>query len=141
MEQSIEKITEFNSSLRRLDSLNRLIDDCNSYSRMSYLNGYNIEYLKLWRNTLKAIFREVYPKLNKEEKKVVNTLWKKAIKIGKIFEVKKTREGKIKILNSVKFKRHWNLLNKIDADLRVLADDKGMLMTNKDTGMDAISEM
>lgn len=124
--------TEFNSNLYRLISLNKLLDDCNDFSRMSYLNGHSVEYLKLWSNTLKSVYREVRPKLLKKERENIIGLFKEVKTIGKIFEIKKGPEGIIKILNTSIFKKHWDLLDKIDGELRDLADQKGMLMTNKE---------
>ena len=125
------QVTEFNSNVYRLISLNKLLDNCNEYSTFSYVNGYNIEYLKLWRNTLKSIYREIRPKLNHKATEVIIKLFRSAIDIGKIFKNKKTPDGLIKILDSNKFKRHWTLLDKIEERLRLEADSKGMLMTNK----------
>lgn len=124
--------TEFNSNLYRLISLNKLLDDCNDFSRACYLNGHSVEHLKLWSNTLKSVYREIRPKLMKEQRKAIVNLYKKVKGIGKIFEIKKTPEGINKILNTSIFKKHWDLLDKIDGELRDLADKKGMLMTNKD---------
>lgn len=130
--ESSNLATEFNSNLYRLISLNKLLDDCNDFSRSCYLNGHNVEYIKLWNNTLKSVYREVRPKLSKKERKNIVDLFKGAKKIGKIFDIKKTPEGIVKILNISLFKRHWDLLDKIDGELRDLADKKGMLMTNKE---------
>lgn len=81
---------------------------------------------------MKSVYREVRPKLIKKQRKQIVSLFKGVKKIGKIFDIKKTPEGIIKILNTSIFKKHWDLLDKIDGDLRDLADEKGMLMTNKE---------
>ena len=59
-------------------------------------------------------------------------LFRSGIEIGKIFKSKKTPDGIIKILDPKQFKKHWVLLDKIEERLRIEADSKGMLMTNKD---------
>ena len=132
--------TQFNSNLLRMFSLNKLIDDCNEYSRLSYWNGYNVEYLKLWNNTLNAVYREICPKLKEEEKTRIRNLFVMTCKIGRIYQIKNTPDGTIKILNYVRFKQHFNLLKKVEEELRILADKKGMLMTNKDLALDIIGE-
>ena len=133
--------TEFNSNLLRLISLNQLLDDCNEYSRNSYLNGYSIEYLKLWRNTLKNLNREVAVKMNPKERQSIQDMFNYAGKIGKIIETKRTQDGNEQTINSIKFKQHWALLDKIDLQLRTIADKKGMLMTTKQNYGDIIGEM
>lgn len=124
-------ITEFNSNMYRLISLNKLLDDCNEFSTLSYTNGYNIEYLKLWRNTLKSIYREIRPKLDNKSTKKIIVMFRSAVDIGKIFKNNRTPNGIIKILDPKQFKKHWVLLDKIEEKLRIEADSKGMLMTNK----------
>ena len=132
--------TEFNTSMLRLISINKLMDDCNEYSRGCYVGGYDLEHLKLWRNTLVSIYREISPKLNKEEKKDIVNMFKQGSKLGKITATKRTPNGTIKTIDPRLFKQHWNLLSKIDSKLKILADDKGMLMINKKDLGDAIGE-
>ena len=120
--------------------LNQLLDDCNEYSRLSTFKGYNIEYLKLWRNTLRDFQREILPKLKKEEKLQINNVIKKINKIGRIFEPKNTPDGQITILNATKFNQHHHVLHELESLLRILADKKGMLMTNKEVSDSIIGE-
>lgn len=134
--------TEFNSSLYRLISLNKIIDDCNEYSRMCYVNHYNVEYLKLWNTSLKIFYREIKSKLINKEKKKINDMFKSSIKIGQVVETENTQEGRIKRINTTKFGRHWDLLDKIDSKLREFADKKGMLIKNdKEGGATAEDEL
>ena len=132
--------TEFNASILRLVSFNKLIDDCNEYSRLCYVGGYDLEHLKLWRNTLLSIYREICPKMDKEEKIYIKGLFSDGNKIGKVTYIKKTPDGNVKVIDPNHFKSHWNLFNKIDAELRILADKKGMLMINKEDYGDIIGE-
>ena len=134
------KTTEFNSSLLRLISINQQIDDCNEYSRLCYVNGYNIEYLKLWRTTLKSLFREIKPKLNSQERSKIKKWFMMSVKIGPVLINKKTEEGSVRTINTDSFQKHWNLLDIIDSKLRILADKKGMLITNKELFELAIGE-
>lgn len=132
--------TEYNSNQLSIMRLSKLLEDCNEYSRLSYFNGYNVEYLKLWKNTIKDFEKELLPKITKENRLIIYNLFLKANKIGKIFEIKNTPEGKVSILNPMRFNKHWNLLHYIESKLRLLADEKGMLMTNFQGGGDAISD-
>lgn len=123
--------TEFNSSLSRLESLNRLLDDCNKYSRLCFTQGYQIEYLKLFKTTLLAIRAEIIPKLkSKKEQDKIKSLFKNK-NIGKVITTERTRSGLIKKLHTKKFHQHWKELNKINEGLRILADNKGMLIKDK----------
>lgn len=134
--------TEFNSNMLRLLSLNRFLDECVEYSRMCFFNGHSIEYLKLWNHTLKAVFLEVKPKFekkSKEEKKILS-LFREGKKIGSVYDFKPTPDGKVKVINLVKFREYWNLLHSIESELRVIADKRGMLMTNKVKEYDVIGE-
>jgi hypothetical protein len=76
-----------------------------------------------------------------KEREMIQEMFNRAFKIGKIIEAKKTPEGTQQMLNSHKFKQHWALLDKIDMQLRTIADKKGMLMTTKQNYGDRIGEM
>ena len=125
--------TEFNSNQLRIISLNDLIDDCNHYRRLAYINNPNVEALKFWRNTLKSIELDVVPKLSKEEKAGLEKKWIELKQIGKITKIKRTQEGNRKVLDLTKFHLYWEGLIDIEKILRILADSKGMLLTNKKT--------
>lgn len=133
--------TEFNSSIISLIRLNKLIEDANEYSRLSYLNGYNLEYLKLWRNTLMIINREVSVKMTKKERTFMLEQFKKTKNIGRVMMIVNTPEGKTSRLNSQKFQQHWALYDSIDRRLRLIADARGMLITNKPVHDDIIGEL
>jgi len=136
-----EVITRYNSNLFRSISLNQLIDECNEFSRKSYLNGYNMQYLNLWRTTLLTLRTEIYTKLNPKEKLFTKNIFKKAKEIGAIIQMKKTEEGGTKILNTKRFNNHWKLLHWIQEKLIMLADKHGMLMTNQDIDTDFMGDM
>ena len=82
---------------------------------------------------LKSIELDVVPKLTKEEKEGLDRKWKELKEIGKITKIKRTEEGKKKVLDLNKFHLYWEGLIDIEKILRILADSKGMLLTNKKT--------
>ena len=133
--------TEFNSNARRLYSFNDLLDECNHYSKLCTMNGYNIEYLKLWNKTLICVFKEILPKMKPEEEKNISDIYKQRKLIGRLIEVKPTPDGHINVINTKNFKMYAKLLNVVEGRLRKVADKKGMLMTVKDTNLDVIGEM
>ena len=128
------KITDFNSNQLRIFSINDLIDNCNHYRVLAYLNTPNVEALKLWRNTLKSFQLDVWTKLEKKEKIEIKKKWEKLKLIGSLFTTVNTPNGKEKRINLKNFHKCWETLYEIETGLRVLADAKGMLMTNKITG-------
>lgn len=132
--------TEFNSNAHRLFSLNNLFDDANTYSREARINGCNMEHLRLWRDTIIAIYREISPKLHPLQKKHIKSTFNKSKKIGKIYRIIKTEYGNRTIIDPVRFRKHWNLLNTVDSVLRKMADKLGMLLTTKESSSDVIGE-
>lgn len=133
--------TEFNSSLMRLQSLNKLLDRCGLYSKLSRYEGYDITYLKLWRAEVVCLTREVVPKCSPKERKFIYSKFKGFHKIGQIIQTRRTEEGPVSEIDPHKFNLHWNLLNRIETVLRILADKHGMLLTNKDNYEDMMGEM
>lgn len=136
-----EITTEFNAAIHRLQTLNKLIDRCNDYSRACYSErGFDIEALKIWKTTLRIIYLEINAKLSDPQRKIIDDLFNEDKNIGNIVTSKKSREGVTKIINKTNFSDHWEKLYEIDKNLRLLADKKGMLMINKDGMFGAIGE-
>lgn len=132
--------TQFNSSLIRLFTLNDLLNDASTYSRLAYINT-DIKNLKIWKSTLIEIFTLIIPKLKPEEKEKVYKKFKEARTIGKIYEIVNTEEGVTPVVNRRKFQMYWNLFHHIECELNILADKKGMLLVNKNLDQDFISDM
>jgi len=133
--------TEFNSSIATLQRIDSLLRDCHDLSILSTANGFNIEALKAWSNTVNGLYKEIYPKLNNPEKMFVKKLILKRNFIGAIIEVVGPPGDGRRLVNASNFLKHKNLTNKLELVLRRIADSKGMLITDKKSDSYAAGEV
>ena len=135
------KQTEFNVAIASLQRLHELLKECNEYSRFSRVPRPKPELLFLWRDTIRAIYAEISPKLLSKEKKLLFNKFKEYGKLGSLFTVKKTEHGVVRDINIKVFVMKWEALHDIEISLRFLADGKGMLITDKPGVKRAIAQM
>jgi len=133
--------TEWNSNQATLERLDSRLRDCYDARMFSTMNGLNPKMLGMWSSALTGVYSVIYPKLMNKERTEINELFQKRNNIGKIMEEKNTSEGKIRQINVTNFYKHWNLYNKIELRLTELADSRGMLMTDADSGTSAASTL
>jgi hypothetical protein len=127
--------TEFNSNLLRIIALNDILDNCNNFYLQTNMNGYSIAALKSWKDCIRLIYKEIYPKMNlKEREHIKNMFTKYYAECPDPIIVEKTKHGTKKKLNSTAFMKHKTYLEDIEFDLRDIANKHGMLITDKDTG-------
>lgn len=126
-----KQVTEWNSSLDGLKRLNKYLDLCNELSILSKSEGYNHQTLQQWKLTILSVKREISSKMKKTDKEYINKTLKKYKHIKPIIENKNTRTGRIKMINTKNFNQYWNLNNELETKLRKIADNKGMLITDK----------
>lgn len=132
--------TIFNSAVAQLESIREQLDEATYYSKRCMFKGLHLEYLNLWRTSILAVTREVFPKFNKQEKKDVIELLKKVGEIKGVVTITKTPEGNYKTINQKKFTKKWIKLHKLDSKVRQYADDHGLFNPNRrsdDSPMDA----
>lgn len=136
--------TIFNSAAASLERLHELLVDSNKHSRACFMEmegdsarlGYNGECLIFWENTLKAIWREVSPKLTEAEMQKIQQEFDiiKNLPITETFHNYKGTSTRINIQN---FNQNWEQLHKIEMNLRRLADARGMLLPLKVSNTEA----
>lgn len=128
-----DKVTsKFNAGIKSLERIDELIKDCNETSRMAYLNGYNIEYLKIWIMSIMALYREIASKLTSTERTEVKKLFLLFNRSGKLIITKRTPSGNKNFLDRAAFNRHYHIAHNLETKIRILADKKGILLPNKD---------
>ena len=136
-----EKVqTIFNSAIAQLESIRDQLDEATYYSKRAKFKGFHLEYLNLWRDTILAVTREVFPKFNKQEKNEVLGLFKKIGEIKNVLVDIKTQEGTYKTIDSKQFVKKWIAIHKFDSKVRQFADDHGLFNPNRisnDSPMDA----
>ncbi len=126
-----KQVTEWNSSLDGLKRLNKYLDLCNELSILSKSERLNYKILQQWKLTILSVKREISTKMEKEDLTKINKTLKKYSKIKPIIQTKNTPQGKIKKIHIKNFNQYWNLNNQLETKLRKIADDKGMLITDK----------
>ena len=131
MEFEDKKQTKFNAALSSLERLHDLLRECNEYSRLCRINGFDVRMLAMWRDTIIAIYREIFPKLDKMEKDNVKRLLQKSKRFGSVNIIKKTPEGSYSVVNPIVFNKYWILYSRTEAYLRRVADEYGMLVPDK----------
>lgn len=132
MEEIPEReVTDWNSSLEGLRRLNNYLDLCNELSIRSKTNGNNYEMLKRWKLAILNVRKEIIPKMEEKQKKQITKTLKKYSKIGGIIENKKTPKGRKIKINTENFNKYWKLNDELETKLRIIADNKGMLIINK----------
>jgi len=133
--------TEWNSNQATLERLDARLKDCYEARMYSTMNGLNTKMLNVWATALTGVYSVIYPKLIQKEREEINDLFQKRSKISKITDEINTPEGKIRQINVTNFYKHWNLYNKIELRLTELADSRGMLMTDADSGISAAATL
>jgi hypothetical protein len=127
-----ETKTEWNGNILTIARLHKLFEDCNNCAILSCQEPTNIMQHKVWREKLRCVLRELIPKLRSKDIKKINKLMKCTISINRILEYKQGQNGMIPLFHKKQFNFSMELLRRIDTELRILADKKGMGMTNMD---------
>lgn len=136
-----QETTVFNSSRACLERLHYILIECNHLSRLSKINMNEPKYLKLWKETILTLYREISPKLNKKEKTNIRRAFNQYQKIKPLIITSKTPNGVIRTVSQLGFKQYWLLTDILERKLRRIADEKGMLLTNKDSVDSIIGDM
>jgi len=123
--------TAFNSSLASLKRLSDSFERCHYFYQMATMEGTQPSYLYMLKKELITAFKEIYPKLNNKEKEKIISKIKKLNKCTPLTEIvgEPHRQQIYPILKNCH--RYESILLEIELLLRRLADNKGMLMTNK----------
>jgi len=141
MFEKYDSQTEFNAAVASLERMHGLLNECNEYSRLCRVSGYNVKLLTMWRDTISALYREVSPKLKEPEKNRISTLYDLGKELGNIRVRVDTREGYYFKIDPDVFSKYWQIFHKVELLLRYYADKKGMLIPNKMGFGDSISQM
>jgi len=122
---------KFNFSLSLLNRLNELLKDCNDLSREKDLPS--------WRDTLKCLYRELSPLIDK--KKISN--YDKMMK--EIFNIDIFKNPNIKFngigINKEEYNKLGAKLHDWEIELRKIINDNDMYMAKKDQIEHAIGDM
>lgn len=125
MEQQ-RRESQFNSSLESLRRLGNALEQANIMSMMATYEGMWPEYLKTWRNALMNAYKEIYPKINKKERLMVNSIKNKRAE-GKMYEPQQFGYD----INKKVFAQYYNFNYKLELLIRRLATKYGLLITDK----------
>lgn len=126
--------TEWNSNQATLERLDARLRDCYDARMLSTINDLNVRAMVMWITALTGVYAVIYPKLIKDERKEIDGLFRKRTIIPNLVVEITTENGKNTNINKTGFYNHWNLYNKIELRLTELADSRGMLMTDSDSG-------
>jgi hypothetical protein len=123
--------TEWNSSMACLMRLDSLLTDANDLKRACTHGGLHVKELKLYKQTTRAIFDEISPKLSKKEIKTIAELLKHYDRYI-ITKKKQNQYGDVTIIiDPDNFDKAYRLIESIELYLRKQADKKGMLIHDK----------
>ena len=117
----------FNSALGQTIRLNGILD-------LSAQHAMNLDALK-WYHTLRQVYREIFPKMETEEK--TNLLVR--LTNANIMVIKETSRKSSMNMTSMS-NGLYDLLDSLDCELRYIADQHGLLIPKKRTFMDALAE-
>jgi len=125
---AVKESAAFNQALAYLNRIDTAIKACNEYAA--------IEDLDSWYLSLCVFYRELLPRMDRGEYEKVNPL----VKIGRIFHINKIAGA------NVDKNRYYELLDSLDANLRVIMNAHGLLMPSKEDGaaatfIDAVEKM
>jgi len=133
--------TIFNAGIAALMRLDKQLQDCNEYSRLCNVNGPNLSMLNMYRNTVFNVFKEIGPKLDTKDENVVRSMFNAGMKLPSLYQEVRTKDGTVSEINLNSFNQHWHLYNNVEMKLRRYADERGMLIPNKPSTDDLISDM
>jgi hypothetical protein len=135
MEYDSDQKTAFNIAIASLMRVNNLLIEANYYSRLNQP--------EIWRATLNALFREVYPKL--EETQIEGNKKKKIKGFRDI--ITEVSEAERKYANAQanneeavprRYNELYKALDEYERALRKAMDKKGMLITNAEDAAHAV---
>lgn len=123
---------KFNAAIASTERLHHLLEDCNDFSRQVDIGSLSsrVEHMKLWENTIDAVYKEIYPKITNNSKDI-DELFNKigTINISKSI-YNNPSETKFIIIEE-EFNKKKTLLRSLELKLRFLADKVGLLIPNK----------
>lgn len=137
--------SKFDHTLQSLYRIHDLLRECNDYSRMVMLPQYRTTGLNLWRTSLIALYKEIIPNLNsgeakEESQKLKNRFFRLKECCNFMRYHRREHDDYELVIDSDMLRRYWNQLALIETRLRVLATQKGMLITKKSDSQFALGE-
>ncbi|OGM02629.1 hypothetical protein A3K72_01930 [Candidatus Woesearchaeota archaeon RBG_13_36_6] len=94
------------------------------------INEPNIVALDMWRSNIQSFFREISPKLKKNDVEIIKRLYLR-YKKNPIFKTIRTEDGTRKIIDMKEFYNKIRLLSAVEITLRRMADKRDLLIPDK----------
>lgn len=136
----VNKETTWHSSPESLKRLGKELEICNHLSKFARAD-YDEKSLKLWMAAIISAYKEIHPKMTKQEIMEYKKLWNQFKFNNKpIYNTKVTQFGPRKQINKMAYEYKIKFYDKIETFLRRVATKHGMLITDKANIMDVMGD-